>query len=102
MNKQKFNNFSDFYLFYLSQHTNSICKLLHVVGQIFSLIVLAVIIKTNSWIYLPSTVFIGYGFAWIGHFFFEKNKPATFTYPILSFLSDFIMTKDIIFGKIKF
>jgi len=43
----------------------------------------------------------GYGFAWIGHFFFEKNKPATFKYPLYSFCSDFIMYWDILRGKVK-
>jgi hypothetical protein len=48
------------------------------------------------------TLFLGYGFAWIGHFFFEKNKPATFKYPLWSLLGDFTMAKDIIYGKVKF
>jgi len=44
----------------------------------------------------------GYGFAWIGHFFFEKNKPATFTYPLYSLAGDWVMYKDILTGRIRF
>jgi len=50
-------------------------------------------------VYLP---FFGYIPAWIGHFIFEKNNPATFSHPIYSLISDFVMYKDIITGKIKF
>lgn len=57
---------------------------------------------TAQWKYLLLTPFIGYGFAWVGHYFFEKNKPATFLYPWYSFLGDWVMFKDIIIGKIKF
>lgn len=45
---------------------------------------------------------IGYGFAWLGHFIFEKNRPATFVYPLYSLLGDWVMFKDIVVGKIKF
>jgi hypothetical protein len=45
---------------------------------------------------------IGYGFAWLGHFIFEKNKPATFTYPVYSFIGDWVMFADILTRKIKF
>lgn len=100
--KRKFKNFSEFYPFYLSQHTNHTCKLLHFLGIILNMIALAVVVATAHWIYLPSTLLIGYGLAWIGHFFFEKNKPATFTYPLLSFLGDFMLVKDLLAGKVKF
>lgn len=71
-------------------------------GLFLSLTALAVVVETARWVYLPSTLVIAYGFAWIGHFFFEKNKPATFNYVFWSFLSDFIMVKDMLTGKIKF
>jgi hypothetical protein len=67
-----------------------------------SLVVFAIVVVTASWLYLPMIIILGYGFAWIGHFFFEKNKPATFKYPLLSLLGDFTMAKDIICGKMKF
>lgn len=102
MIEREFNNLNNFYPFYLSQHTNSACKLLHLIGLILSLIVLSVVVVTNSWIYLPSLLLIAYGCAWVGHFFFEKNKPATFKYPLWSLLCDFKMAKDLLMGKEKF
>ncbi len=102
MISQKFDSFSDFYPFYLSQHSNRTCRRLHFVGLMMSLIIFVIVVVTTAWLYLPSTLFFGYGFAWIGHFFFEKNKPATFKYPFLSLLGDFTMLKDILSGKIKF
>lgn len=102
MNTQKFADFSEFYPFYLSQHTNTICRRLHFIGMILNLVLLSIIVITGSWPYLPLTLICGYGFSWVGHFFFEKNKPATFTYPLLSLLGDFVMTKDILVRKIKF
>lgn len=102
MIRQQFDNFADFYPFYLSQHGNRTSRRLHFIGLILSLVVLTIVLVTASWFYLPMTLVLGYGFAWIGHFFFEKNKPATFKYPLLSLLGDFTMAKDIICGKVKF
>ena len=95
----QFNSFKEFYPFYLSQHQHPICRLLHVIG-------------TSSVIYLFFTSFIspqnlllmpimGYGFAWLGHFIFENNKPATFKNPIYSLIGDFYMFWNIITGKEK-
>jgi hypothetical protein len=102
MIRQQFDNFADFYPFYLSQHSNRTSRRLHFIGLILSLVVLTIVMVTASWFYLPITLVLGYGFAWSGHFFFEKNKPATFKYPLLSLLGDFTMAKDIICGKVKF
>jgi hypothetical protein len=55
-----------------------------------------------AWPLLWTLPLLGYGFAWLGHFFFEKNKPATFTYPWYSLLGDWVMYKDILMGKLKF
>jgi len=102
MIRQQFDNFADFYPFYLLQHSNRTSRQLHFIGLILSLVVLTIVIVTASWFYLPMTLVFGYGFAWIGHFFFEKNKPATFKYPLFSLLGDFTMAKDIIRGKVEF
>jgi hypothetical protein len=55
-----------------------------------------------KYIWLAAIPVIGYGFAWVGHFFFEKNKPATFTYPFYSLASDFLLFFDLLRGKEKF
>lgn len=92
-----------FFPFYLSQHSNRINRRLHFIGTILATLQL---IRTLLFAFsLPNlilTLFIGYGFAWVGHFFFEKNKPATFKYPWLSFQGDFRMFKEIATGKIPF
>ena len=90
----------DFYQFYLSQHQNRTCRRLHFVGTIIAMIFLVSSILTQKWILLIGALFGGYGPAWIGHFFFEKNRPATFKYPLKSFMSDFRMFYEILTRKI--
>ena len=97
----KFNSFKEFYPFYLSEHSNNTNKILHAIGSIGVLcIVLYSLLNLNLKILYLAPI-CGYGFAWVGHFFLEKNKPATFQYPIYSFIGDWVMLKDIILGKIK-
>jgi hypothetical protein len=101
MKTSDFNNFGEFYPFYLSQHLNKTCKVLHFIGTTVILLVIAYIFATKSYkvgFFLP--VF-GYSFAWTGHYFFEKNRPATFKHPFYSLMGDFKMFFDILFGKIK-
>ncbi|KXJ54494.1 MAG: hypothetical protein AXW17_04985 [Colwellia sp. Phe_37] len=99
--EKKYTSFASFYPFYLSQHQDVTCRRLHFIGSSLILIMLAYIIANTAWILLWSLPLFGYGFAWVGHFFFEKNRPATFTYPIYSFIGDWVMYKDILTGKIK-
>ncbi|OUX36881.1 MAG: hypothetical protein CBE33_04380 [Candidatus Pelagibacter sp. TMED273] len=97
MNK-KFNSFKEFYPFYLSEHKNSICRLLHFIGSFLVILTFILSILYDKKFLLFAPIF-GYGFAWIGHFYFEKNKPATFKYPIYSFMGDWMMFKDILIRK---
>jgi hypothetical protein len=64
-------------------------------------LVVASVVLANAWLLLLLPV-TGYGFAWVGHFFFEHNKPATFQYPLYSLAGDWVMYKDMLTGKIKF
>jgi len=98
---QTFNSFKDFYPFYLEEHTNATCRRLHFLGSTLVLATLFTVLKTQAWIYLLALPLIGYGCAWVGHFFFEHNKPATFQYPFYSFAGDWVMYKDMIIGKVK-
>lgn len=98
----RFQRFSEFYPYYLSEHQNLVCRRLHFVGSLLILCVLAYSLTTQQWQWLILLPFLGYGFAWVGHFFFEHNRPATFTYPFYSFLADWVMFKDILLGRIKF
>lgn len=99
---KKYQSFAEFYPFYLSEHSNVTCRRLHFVGSCLVLAVLAWTLLNQVWSTLILLPFIGYGFAWVGHFFFEKNRPATFTYPLYSFWGDWVMFKDILVGKVKF
>lgn len=99
---KKYKDFTEFYPFYLSQHTNQICRRLHFVGSCLILLLIFYVAVFGGLYLLLFMPLIGYGFAWIGHFIFEKNRPATFVYPIYSFIGDWVMFRDIVIGKIKF
>ena len=101
-NKEKeFKSFSEFYPFYLSEHNNKLNRRLHFSGFLIALLILIVVIITHKWALLLLLPIFGYGLAWLGHLFIEKNKPATFKYPLYSIMGDFVMFKDIITGRIK-
>lgn len=97
-----YKTFEEFYPFYLKEHSNRTNRRLHVIGTTAALIFMIYIILSGSWWILPLFAVPGYFCAWIGHFIFEKNKPATFKYPIWSFRGDLIMWFDHITGKRKF
>lgn len=96
----KFNSFAEFYPHYLREHRHPICRLLHYIGSTLVILTLYLAISTGSYTLLFALPVIGYGFAWIGHFFVEKNRPATFTYPFYSFIGDWVMFKDFLTGNI--
>jgi hypothetical protein len=98
----QFSSFSEFYPFYLAQHQNVVCRRLHFIGTIGLLGLLVRALATGNWWWLLALPICGYGFAWVGHFFFEHDKPATFKHPLYSFFGDFVMFKDMLIGKIKF
>lgn len=100
--KKKYQTFSDFYPFYLSEHGNKVNRRLHFAGSTLVLIVIATALLTQNWLWLLGAPLAGYGFAWFGHFFFEKNQPATFSYPLYSLMGDWVMYWDIWTGKLKF
>ena len=99
---QQFNSFAEFYPFYLAEHRNTTCRRLHFIGSTLVLALLISVIASQLWALLWLIPVIGYGFAWIGHFFFEHNKPATFKHPLYSFIGDWVMAKDMLIGKIPF
>lgn len=99
---RSYSSFSEFYPFYLSEHSNVTCRRLHYLGSLLVLAVLAMALSTQRYALLIALPLIGYGFAWIGHFFFERNRPATFNYPVYSLLGDWVMLKDMLIGRIRF
>ena len=99
---ERIKTYKEFYQFYLTEHQNKTSRTLHFIGTflVFVCAFLALYLDSGYlWILVP---LMGYGFAWVGHYFFEKNKPATFKYPLWSLLSDFKMFFQLITGKISF
>ena len=97
----EFTSFKEFYPFYLNEHSDATCRTLHFVGSWLVLAVIAMSIYLGNYALLWLIPVVGYGFAWVGHFFFEKNKPATFKHPLYSLIGDWVMFKDILVGKIS-
>ncbi len=97
-----FKNFAEFYPFYLAEHSDPMCRRLHFIGTtgVIALLTLATV-TANAW-WLLAVPVTGYGFAWVGHFFFEHNKPATFKHPFYSLAGDWVMYKDMLTGKVSF
>ncbi|UKJ06641.1 DUF962 domain-containing protein [Solitalea lacus] len=99
--EKKYKTFKEFYPFYLTEHQNNTSRRLHFIGTGLVILLLpASMLFHSAWLLLLIP-FVGYGFAWVGHFFFEKNKPATFQYPLYSLGSDFKLFFDILAGKQK-
>jgi hypothetical protein len=94
--------FAEFYPYYLGEHQNRTCRRLHFLGSVLALAFAVKTVYTGNVYWIIAALLSGYAFAWIGHFFFERNKPATFKHPFFSFLGDWVMFKDILTGKIKF
>lgn len=97
----EFNSFSDFYPFYLKEHSNLVCRKLHFVGTSGVIALLLLFFFTGNVTLLAFLPVLGYGFAWVGHFVFEKNRPASFKNPFYSLLGDFRMFWEILVGKVK-
>lgn len=100
--ESRYESFGDFYPYYLNEHKDRICRRLHFLGTGLVLLTLVVAMYFRSWPALMALPLVGYGFAWVGHFFFEHNKPATFKYPFYSLIGDFVMFKDMLTGRIPF
>lgn len=103
MNEEReYKTLKDFYPYYLSEHQNSTSRTLHFIGTALVIISFVIFLVTLNWVYFLLIPLLGYGFAWVGHYFFEQNKPATFRYPLYSLASDFILFWDLVTGKEKF
>lgn len=99
---ERFNSFAEFYPYYLQEHSNDICRRLHYLGSLLVLSIFVYAVSQQQWSLLWLVPLAGYGFAWVGHFVFEKNRPATFKYPFYSLLGDWVMLKDALTGRIRF
>ena len=95
-------SFREFYPYYLSEHANRNCRRVHFIGTTLVLLTLVAALASGRlhWLWLMPV--FGYGFAWFGHYVFEKNRPATFRHPLYSLAGDFVMYADILRGRIRF
>ena len=98
---RRFASFREFYPFYLGEHAHPVSRRLHFIGScgVLVLVALAIVLRNPWW--LLGVPVCGYGFAWIGHFVFEKNRPATFRHPLYSLAGDWMMFVDILRGRVR-
>jgi hypothetical protein len=97
--KKKFVNFKEFWPFYIGEHRHPLNRRLHFIGAWFALAALVLAVVQMNWLWLLAMPLFGYGFAWIGHFVIEKNRPATFSYPVLSLMGDIYMFFQILLRR---
>ena len=94
--ERRFDSFAEFYPFYLTEHANRASRRLHFVGTTIAVgLVVAAVITKVWWLVLAALV-QGYAFAWVGHFYYEHNRPATFKYPGYSFMGDWRLWWEIL------
>ena len=91
----------EYYQNYLSLHQDYRCRRLHFIGQWATIFFTVFIVLNSIWMLVPIIPFVVYPFAWSGHYFYEKNKPAAFRDPIKAKISDWMMFRDILLGRIK-
>ena len=92
---------AEFYPFYLGEHSERNCRRLHFLGSSLGLVCLVMLAVTGNALYLLYGLLAGYACAWVGHFVFEKNRPASFKRPLYSFMGDWVMYKDMWLGKVS-
>ena len=93
-------SFKQYYEYYLTLHQNKWNRRLHALGQLSTLLFVGLVAQEQQWLLLFFTPFIVYPFAWSGHFFFEKNKPAAWSNPLWAKACDWLMLKDMLIRKI--
>ena len=96
----KFESFSEFFPYYLAEHADPVCRGLHYIGTTLATLTLVYALYSQTWLLLLAFPVIGYGFAWVGHFIFEKNKPATFDCARWSLMGDYKMYWLFITGRL--
>ena len=101
MSQPRYNSFNEFWPYYLAEHSKPGTRLLHLMGTSVALGTVVVFILIGKWWLFPLALIPGYGAAWIGHFFIEKNKPATFQYPLWSFMGDYKMIWMMLTGRMN-
>ena len=101
MAERQYKSFSEFWPYYLGEHSKPATRMLHCFGSLAAIAVIVALIAIGKWWLFPLALIPGYAMAWIGHFFIEKNRPATFTYPLWSFMGDWKMLALMLTGRLK-
>jgi len=101
MSEKRIETYAEFWDFYVAEHRQPLTRLLHFIGTSLGLVLFVWFIRTGNWAYLPLCLVVGYAFAWFSHFFIEKNKPASFKYPLWSFISDYKMMFFMLTGRMN-
>ena len=101
MSEENYHSFADFWPHYVNEHSQPATRLLHLIGTVLGLALVAYFIFTGRWWLFFLGLIPGYGAAWVGHFFIEKNRPATFQHPLWSFMGDYKMIWYMITGKME-
>ena len=99
---ERYASFAAFYPYYIHEHSNRTCRRIHVVGTGLVIVAFVAFLATGEALWLLAMPVVGYGFAWVGHFVFEKNRPATFKYPLWSLMGDFRLFFETVSGRRKF
>jgi hypothetical protein len=100
MTDVRYKSFAEFWPFYVNEHSKAGTRLLHLIGTTSGLALMIYFIAFSRWYLFPLGLVPGYACAWLGHFLIEKNKPATFQYPLWSFLGDYKMIAMMLTGRI--
>src|SRR5258708_4169263 len=101
MTNRQFNSFADFWPYYLGEHSQPATRVLHCLGTLTALSFGILLIAMGRWWLFPLALIPGYAFAWAAHFFIEKNRPATFTHPLWSFMGDLKMLALMLTGRLR-
>jgi len=100
-NNENIKSYAEFWDFYVAEHNQPMTRLFHFVGTSLGIVLLVWVIRSGNWLYLPLCFAVGYAFAWFSHFVIEKNKPASFKYPLWSFVSDYKMMFYMLTGRMN-
>jgi len=95
---KRFKTLDEFWPYYVREHSKSLTRQLHFIGNTNLVIWMVVAASKRSLKYTLFGIFSSYVFAWVGHFLIERNRPATFKYPILSALGDMLMYQKMLAG----
>ncbi|MBX3281319.1 MAG: DUF962 domain-containing protein [Acidobacteria bacterium] len=91
--------YAEFWDFYVAEHSKPLTRILHFAGTTLGIALLIYFVASGRWYLFPLFFVVGYAFAWFAHFVVEKNRPATFKYPVWSFISDFKMIAYMLAGR---